>query len=150
MSEPRRSQNEVELTPDEHEAVKRNLARYRAIEEPRTDGSSYYHPRAYQGMVAQGLWYYADDLLRTLPVDATRKSPVAEAVRKAMIARMKSLKVFPLPILLYEVAVLMDWLGEPDAGKMYSSFVQDQARFTPDEIEGVFLRAMRWDVYAAL
>jgi hypothetical protein len=150
MSEPRKSQNKVQLTPDEHEAVRRNLARYRAIEEPRAGGAWYYHPRAYEGMVAQGLWYYADDLLRTLPVDATRKSSAAETVRKAMIARMKSLKIFPLPILLYEIDVLMDWLGEPGAAKMYSSFVQDQVHFTPDEIEGIFLRAMRWDVDAAL
>jgi hypothetical protein len=67
-----------------------------------------------------------------------------------MIARMKSLKIFPLPIPLYEIAILMDWLGEPDAGKMYSAFVKEQACFTPDEIDGIFLRAMRWDVDAAL
>ena len=145
-----KSQKTVQLTPDEREAVKQNLARYRAIEEPRAGGSWYWHPHAYAGIVAQGLWCYADDLVRTLPVDATRKSSAAETVRKAMIARVKSVKIFPLPILLYEIAILMDWLGEPDAADMYSSFVEEQAQFTPDEIQGIFLKVMRWDVDAAL
>ena len=42
------------------------------------------------------------------------------------------------------------WLGEPDAAKMYSSFVEAQTNFIPDEIDGIFLRAMRSDVDAAL
>ncbi len=55
-----------------------------------------------------------------------------------MTARMKSLKIFPLPILLYEIALLMDWLGEPGAARMYSSFVEAQSRFTADDIQDIF------------
>ncbi len=95
--------------------------------------------------MAQGLWYYGNDLLASCRFSDALDGKTADALHKAMIAKMKSLYIFPLPIVLYQVGVLMDALGEADAATMFSSFLEGQSKFTPDSLETIFLKAMQWD-----
>src|SRR5438093_4716355 len=59
----------------------------------------------------------AEDLLTVFGFEKASDEQAANQRHKAMIAKMKCLKMFPLPVLMYEVGVLLDALGTPEALK---------------------------------
>jgi hypothetical protein len=100
-------------------------------------------------MVAQGLYYYSTELLAPSPADDVSEADIADTIHKAMIAKMKCAKLFPLPILMYQVAVLMDALRKPEAETMFRSFLEAQPRFVPGEFDKLLLDTIQPDIVAA-
>src|SRR5438105_2251275 len=135
MSATPPSGEQIDLTADEHESVKRIFPACRA-DAPSADGAWYVHPRLHDGMIAQGLWHYAHGLLLIPPRERTLEAE--NMMRKAMAALVKSYKMFPLPITVFQIAVVADWLGEPQALPLYSQFIEEQAAFAPDDIQSIF------------
>jgi hypothetical protein len=60
------------------------------------------------------------------------------------------LKLFPLPILMYQIGILMDALRKPEAVAMFKSFLNAQSQFVPDEFDKIMLDAIQSDIPAAL
>ncbi len=100
-------------------------------------------------MTAQGLYYYAEDLLTVFGFEKASDEQAANQRHKAMIAKMKCLKMFPLPVLMYEVGVLLDALGTPEALKMFRSFLDAQSQFVPGEFDKLLLDTIKSDIAAA-
>jgi hypothetical protein len=151
--ELRRFQSEpIVFTDEEQSAIQRNLDMYRSImqAEASEGGDWYVHPRVKDGMVAQGLYYYADELLSSFRLDDASETEAASTLQKAMIAKMKCLKIFPLPILMYQIGVLMDALRAPDAATMFRSFLEAQNQFEPGEFDKLLLDTIQPDIPAAI
>jgi hypothetical protein len=144
----------VVFTDEERAAVQRNLDMYRSImhaEAGKEAGKWAVHPRVMDGIVAQGLYYYAEELLKFHGgVDDATEADAASVLHKAMIAKMKCLKLFPLPILMYQIGFLMDALREPEAVAMFKSFLNAQSQFVPDEFDKIMFDTIQPDIPAAL
>jgi hypothetical protein len=141
----------IVFTDEEHAAIEQNLDRYRSLMRGEaSEGGKWAVPtRIKDAMAAQGLYYYAEDLLTVFGFDKASDEQTANQLHKAMIAKMKCLKMFPLPILMYEVGVLLDALGTPEALTMFRSFLDAQSQFVPGEFDKLLLDTIKSDIAAA-
>jgi hypothetical protein len=141
----------IVFTDEGHAAIERNLDSYRSLmrAEASEGGEWCVHARLKDAMTAQGLYYYAEDLLSFFRFEEASDEEAANMLHKAMIAKMKCLKMFPLPILMYEIGVLLDALGAPEASTMFTSFLDAQSRFASDQFDKILLDTVKSDITTA-
>jgi hypothetical protein len=138
----------VQFTEEESEAMGRTLRRYAAV-------ANAYAPEETEaivplklkdGMAAQGLTEYVEDLMRQL----RHSESIAEKTSlmdKALKAQMKAYAIHNLPVYLFQVAGMFEFVGDTaNAKEFFQQFLRAQSDFKPDQIDTVFLKRTGFDM----
>jgi hypothetical protein len=139
----------LDVTADEEAAVQRHLDMLQSGK----DRELWVHPELLNSLIAQGLWFYAEELVM-FEADPSNGGD-SEKYLKAAQALMKSLKLFPVPMVMYRVGVMLDAIGKPEAKTMFRFFLDTRRTFQATEAQGMLLAGMhdvmgsRWDEQAA-
>jgi len=138
----------VEFTEDETNAVHRTLDRYASVfNSDAPEGMTAIVPQKVKdGMTAQGLIEYVEDLMRQLR-DCDSDDEMATLMDKAIKAQMKAYAVHNLPVYLFQVAGMFELVGDADNAKeFFRQFLKAQSNFIPDNIDTMFLNQTDFDI----
>lgn len=137
----------VEFTDEEVEAINASMSEYAAIANADApDGTKMYmHPKAKDALTARCLTEYVEGLmvqLQDCPADE-----VAALFDKAIKAQMKAYAIHNLPVYLYQIAGMFEFLGNgAKATEFFRLFLRTQDEFRPDQIDTVFLAQTGFDM----
>jgi tetratricopeptide (TPR) repeat protein len=138
----------VQFTADENEAINRTLERYATVANADAPEGMrmFVAPKVTNGMAAQGLAEYVEDLMRkSRNCDSNAK--IATLMDKAIKAQMKAYAVHNLPIYLFQLAELFEFAGDATkAREFYRHFLRAQDAFKPDQIDTLFVNQMGFDL----
>jgi hypothetical protein len=137
------SEVKFDFTEEESKAINRNLKMYGSIaNEDAPEGMVACIPeKARNGIIAQALCQYVEDLLR----GSQRCS--ADVMEKAIKAQMKAYAVHNLPVYLFQVAGMFERAGDAtNANEFFRQFLEAQTTFHPDSIDTSFLNQTDFDI----
>jgi hypothetical protein len=131
----------IEFTADESEAISRTLERYATAFDADAPERThmFVHPRVRDGMTAQGLAEYAEDLMREIQESDSDKK-ITTLMDKAVKAQMKAYAVHNLPVYLFQLARMFEFAGDDAKAKeFFQYFLREQDEFIPDQTDNLFL-----------
>jgi hypothetical protein len=142
----------VVFTDEEVAAINKNLQVFSDMAKASSEGEGEWvvTERVKDGIVAQGLSNYVDDLIKQARSGNYSDEQFIQIVKKAISAKTKAFRVFPLPFFLFEVACMLKSIGNKTATSVFRSFLESQERFKPDETDGIFLKAMQCNIDSAM
>ncbi len=140
----------VELNDAEHAAVNKHIDVI-AFPGLSREQKMQVDPALMYCLIAQGLWYYAIEVVKFKSMRGPGVTD-SDARRIAARALMKSLQWVPAPIVMYEIATLLDTVDDENALKMFELFLQarESKTFQPTKLQKTALGQMGWDEAAAV
>lgn len=141
------SEVKFDFTEEETEAINRSLKMHSAIfNEDAPEGTEVIIPiKARNGIIAQALTQYVEDLMLRLPRCSSQE--VSVLMDKGLKAQMKAYAVHNLPVYLFQVAGMFEYIGDAaNARAFFRQFLQAQANFKPDEIDTIMLNQTGFDI----
>jgi hypothetical protein len=137
----------IEFTEAELESINRAIDRFASIlSADAPAGMTPVVPRKCQdAVIARGLADYAEDLLLTLE-GCDSEGDIAKLLERATKAQVKAYAVHNLPVYLYQAAGLFELSGDLRAARdLFGLFLEMQGKFSPDEIDEMFLSLVGLD-----
>jgi hypothetical protein len=141
----------VIFTDEELAAINKNIQVFSDMGKasPEGKGEWFVSKRSKDGIIAQGLSYYVDDLIRQARFGNYSDYQSIQIIKKAISAKTKAFRIFPLPFFLFELGCMLKSIGDKSTRSVFRSFSESQERFKPDEIDLIFLNAMHCNIDSA-
>lgn len=151
MSKPRPPKGykevEIDFTVEEAAAINRGLKMYADIANADApEGMTAIVSKKFKDAItAKVLTEYVEDLMLRLRHCSEQEAAVV--MDKAIQAQMKVYAIHNLPIYLFQVAGMFEYLGDTAKAKeFFQLFLQTQRDFKPDQIDTYFLDQTGFDI----
>jgi hypothetical protein len=136
---------ELEFTPEEIASIQRNKKRYATI--AGLDGPKgtelVVTKKVMDAITAQGLAERVEDVMRGLESRQVSSTDFLIAIK----TMMKAYVVHNLPVYLYQVAGMFEFIGdEENANELFRQFLKAQSDFEPDPVDLAFLEQTGFEV----
>jgi len=142
----------IEFTQEESEAISRTLNRYAAIANADAPSGmvTVFPQKVRDGMTAQGLTEYVEDLMRRLQNCGTNEE-IVSLMDKAIKAQMKVYAIHNLPVYLFQLAGMFELIGdEAKAREFFHLFIRAQNDFKADDVDDIFIHQTGLDMRKAI
>lgn len=141
---------DIDFTEEENAAIQRNLSMYQSAGGADPGHTLVVPAKTRDCIIAQGLRYYVADLMRLVATDPHR-SDAASLLDKAIRALIKAYAVHNLPMVLFQLGVMVELTGDLEHSRQFFQlFLDQQEKFRPDDIDRTFLDTMAFDIPDAL
>jgi len=130
----------LDVTPEQEAGVNKFFDTYWSTHE--NGHETWVKEELFYCLVAAGLWDHAERLVRF--EDHPSRGGNADNFLQAADALMKSLKLVPAPIVMYQVATLLAVADAPQAEEMFRLFLSAKDQFTPTFAQKTVLEMMLW------
>jgi len=138
--------NPFEFTEEEQKSVNEYLEKLGRIAREETGQEMLVHPEVRKQMIALGLVFYGDELLLELQRNVAAQRDRINLVNKIITANVKAYKIYSIPILLFQIAGLMELINDKNTAAIYRQFLNCQRGYIPSELDMLFLNQIGADV----
>jgi hypothetical protein len=138
---------EMDFTVEEAEAINRGLKMYAEIANADApEGMTAIVSKKFKDAItAKVLNEYVEDLMQRLRHCSEEETLVV--MHKAIQAQMKVYAIHNLPVYLFQVAGMFEYLGDTAKAKeFFQLFLRTQSDFKPDKIDAYFLNQTGFDI----
>lgn len=134
------SNGEISFTlTDEEDAEIRN--HFSALKSASGESELYVHPEAHRAMTAWALIGYSQSQVLLCENADPGIVDRSRCIRKALAAAAKAYSLHSLPIYLFDMACLLEMLGNTASAKeAFRTFLTAQSKFQPTDLDTVILR----------
>jgi hypothetical protein len=134
----------IDFTEEETKAINRTLKRLADWAEANAPKGTHavVAQRLKDGMIAMALIEYVGEVCVQQKACAKDGEWIA-LMDKAITAQRKAYAIHGLPVYLFEIARLFDFVGDSyNARRFFAAFIKAQGRFKPDQVDTLLLRSL--------